>query len=94
MLSPKLFSLTARNILAPICTVLPAYLVAILIPNAFIAVLGFAGMILVVIAILLPIHLLSKARTPICRELKHQELISLTAIMGIVIILCEVLNML
>jgi tyrosine-specific transport protein len=94
MMSPRIFSLTARNILAPIATILPAFLVAILIPNAFITVLGFAGMILVVIAILLPIYLLGKAKEPICKELRNSEITGLIVITGIVIIVCELLNML
>ncbi|AXU07166.1 amino acid permease [Rickettsia japonica] len=32
------------------------------VPNAFIIILGFAGMILVIIAILLPVYLLYKAK--------------------------------
>ncbi|WP_081497552.1 MULTISPECIES: aromatic amino acid transport family protein [spotted fever group] len=38
----------------------PAYIVAVVVPNAFITILGFAGMILVIIAILLPVYLLYK----------------------------------
>lgn len=94
MMPTKLFNSKSKIIIAPILTVLPAYLVAMIIPNAFISVLGFAGMILVIIAILLPVYLLRKAKSPICKELKHQELISLTTIIGVVIILCEILNML
>ncbi|KJV62375.1 tryptophan/tyrosine permease family protein [Rickettsia amblyommatis str. Ac/Pa] len=47
---------------ASIVTILPAYIVAVVVPNAFITILGFAGMILVIIAILLPVYLLYKAK--------------------------------
>ncbi|WP_269208726.1 aromatic amino acid transport family protein [Rickettsia australis] len=38
-----------RNMTASIVTILPAYIVAVVVPNAFITILGFAGMILVII---------------------------------------------
>lgn len=43
-------------------SIMPALLLALIVPNAFITVLGFAGMILVCIAIHIPIYLLFKAR--------------------------------
>ncbi|AFC74992.1 tryptophan/tyrosine permease family protein [Rickettsia parkeri str. Tate's Hell] len=46
---------------ASIVTILPVYIVAV-VPNAFIIILGFAGMILVIIAILLPVYLLYKVK--------------------------------
>lgn len=84
-----------KSIVAVLLAILPAHLIAILVPNAFIAVLGFAGMILVVIAILMPIYLLYKAKTKILHytELKYHSLIIISAILGIVVILCEVYNM-
>ncbi len=94
MMSPKIFNLPARTILAPVITILPAYLMAILIPNAFIAILGFAGMILVIIAILIPVYLLGRAKEPICRELKNSEVTGLIVVTGVVIIVCELLNIL
>ena len=77
-------------------TILPAYIVAILIPNAFIAVLGFAGMILVIIAILLPIYLLNKVKknTKFYPELNSRLLIWISIIVGLIIILCQVRNIL
>jgi len=96
MLPSKIENLNSGKILSAIITILPAYGLAILIPNAFIAVLGFAGMILVVIAILLPIYLLYKAKIANFNypELKVKWLLKLSSIAGIVIILCEILNML
>jgi tyrosine-specific transport protein len=85
-----------HNILASIVTILPAYLVAVIIPNAFIKMLGFAGMILVIIAILLPIYLFYKAKIKklYYQELRLKLLIAITAIIGIIIILCEIFNIL
>ncbi len=94
IMPPQIFSITMRKTLAPIITILPAYLIAILIPNAFISVLGFAGMILVIIAILLPVYLLGRAKDPICKELNNSEVTGLVVIAGVVIIVCELLNML
>lgn len=97
MLETKIPNLMLRKIIAAIITILPAYIVAILVPNAFIAVLGFAGMILVIIAILLPIYLLLKAkiknqdyRYP---ELRVKPLVITSAIAGILIMGCEIANM-
>jgi tyrosine-specific transport protein len=83
-----------RNVLASIITILPAYLVAMLVPNAFINVLGFAGMILAIIAIILPIYLFYKAKiTKLNYEiLKSRWLIIATFIIGVVIILSEISN--
>ncbi len=47
--------------MSALVTVIPAYLVVSFIPGAFIKALGFAGMILVVIALLLPIYLLYRS---------------------------------
>lgn len=77
-------------------TILPAYLVALLVPNAFIKILGFAGMILVVIAIFLPFYLLWKSSQkqelffyPI---LKSKTLQFIALLFGISIVLCEIMN--
>lgn len=81
----------SKKILASIITVLPAYFAAIFIPNAFISVLGFAGMILSIIAILLPIYLLYKAKI---KELNYpiisnRYFIALVTAIAIIIIICE-----
>ena len=93
---PKAMNASLRHVLSPIITITPAHLVAILLPNAFIAALGFAGMILVVIAILLPIYLLSKIKGKAFHypELKYKWLLMLSAGVGLVIMLCEIANML
>ena len=89
-LSDKIHHKTTRCFLASLGTVLPAYMVAVIIPNAFTKVLGFAGAILVVIAILLPAYLFKKAHI---RELFLPELnkwlIAICSVVGIFIILSE-----
>lgn len=79
-----------RKILAALITVAPAYIVAAIVPNAFIRVLGFAGAILVIIAILLPIYLFFKAKIdrPYIHELKKWTLIT-CALAGIGIMITE-----
>lgn len=81
--------------LAAACTILPAYIIAVWIPNAFIAALGFAGMILAVIAILLPLYLFERLqpKSLFYAELKAKWLLVLLVIVGIGVIACEVLNM-
>ena len=83
----------SSNIISSLITVTPSYLMAILVPNAFIKILGFAGMILVVIAILLPIYLLKRIDNINlkCKELKDDLILALGAI-GIIIIVSEILN--
>lgn len=96
MLATKVPHNLLRRIICSIITIFPAYMVAVLVPNAFIAVLGFAGMILVVIAILLPIYLLYKAKVVRYHypELQIKSLIIISMLVGILIIVCEIINML
>lgn len=96
MLSKKVPNIRARSLLASVITILPAYLVVMYVPNAFIAVLGFAGMILALIAVLLPIYLFWQIKT---EKLYHPELNKklltlLSAGVAITVIVCEVFNML
>ena len=83
------------SVLSSITTILPAYLLAVLIPNAFIIALGFAGMILVIIAIIEPIYLLSrvKIKSYYYPELSYKPLIYSCVVIGIVIIGCEIINL-
>ena len=84
-----------NKVASVLITTIPAYILSLIIPNAFIKVLGFAGMILVIIAIIIPIYLLNKIdKKPICKELENENIISLLFITGIVIIICEFLNIL
>ena len=96
MLSNSISNTFIRNVISSVVTILPAYIVAVLVPNAFIAVLGFAGMILVVIAILQPIYLLCKSNNSkrfYYSELKNKYVISLLFLIGLGIIICEIFNM-
>lgn len=93
---PKELNHMLRHFLATIITLSPSYLLAKLIPNAFISVLGFAGMILVIIAILLPIYLITKIEKQNFHypEIKQNWLLIASAIVGISIMLCELMNIL
>lgn len=84
-----------NNLISAILTAAPAYIVAVIIPNAFISVLGFAGMILTVIAILLPIYLLYKAKISNFSypELKYNWMSKISVLVGIVIMFSEIFNM-
>jgi tyrosine-specific transport protein len=95
MMSQTVPNVSLRNILASLITVLPAYLVVMFVPNAFIAVLGFAGMILTVIAVLLPVYLLLQLHTDALYypELKRKLLIGLSVVVAVGVIACEVYNM-
>lgn len=96
MLSKKVPNTAVRHGLASIISILPAYLVVMYVPNAFIAVLGFAGMILAVIAILLPIYLFwqIKAVRLYYSELNEKYLLQLSVLVAITVIACEIFNML
>jgi len=91
-----------NKLLSSAITVVPAYLAVVLIPKTFINVLGFAGMILVVIAIFLPAFLLMKVKKfsmpnikhLYYRELKSNSLILLAVILGAIVVCCEVYNLL
>lgn len=95
MLSKKIDNAKACGTLASVITVLPAYLVVMYVPNAFITVLGFAGMILAVMAILLPIYLFwqIKAKTFNYSELNRKFLVRLSIVVAIAVIFCEIFNM-
>lgn len=83
-----------RKGVAALITLLPPFLVVIYVPNAFIAALGFAGMILAIIAVLLPIYLLSginwkKLHYP---ELNSTSLLVFSTLVGLIVVGCELLN--
>lgn len=84
-----------RKCVASFITVFPPYVAVSLIPNAFIAVLGFAGMILAFIAILLPIYLFVQLRPKQLhyQALKNDFLIALSVTAGIIVIACELQNL-
>lgn len=85
-----------RNILASVVTIGPAYLAVLYIPNAFITVLGFAGMILAIIAIILPTYLFWKIKILNFHytELRINGLVQFSLFVAIAVIVCEIYNML
>jgi tyrosine-specific transport protein len=96
MLDRAIFDPKMRKAAAAIATTLPAYLTVIFVPNAFITVLGFAGMILAIIAVLLPAYLLWKLKPKklFFDELKTDWLTYLSIIFAIGVILSEFYSML
>ena len=95
MLRSNIQNKRLRTIAASLLTILPPYLTAVFVSNAFIAVLGFAGMILVVIAILLPSYLLYKLQADKYHypELKNKWLMLIFAVSGVGIMCLEISNM-
>lgn len=95
-LRPLIVSNNLRNLSASLLTVLPAYIIARVVPSAFTSVLGFAGIILAIIAILLPTYLLYKVGVskPYYRELKRKYLLVICVGLGALVILCESMNIL
>lgn len=91
----KIFNNRLLNLIAATLSILPSYLVAVWVPNAFIIILGFAGMILAIIAVILPIYLLKKIRPkqwhyPVLKN-NYWLYLSLTA--GLLVIGAEIMNM-
>lgn len=84
-----------KKILSALLTVIPAYLIACLVPNAFIKVLGFAGMILAVIAIILPSYLLFKSnfKNLHYKELGNKTFLLMCLLLGFLIIFSEIYNL-
>lgn len=82
-----------RRIFSSLATIGPAYLAVIAIPNAFVAVLGFAGMINAVIAIVLPTYLFWKMKHASLHypELNNRGLIWFSLLAGIGVMVAEVL---
>ena len=83
------------HVLMVACAILPAAFVALIVPNAFIHALSFAGMILAVIAIILPVYLHWKSKEmgrfyDITHNISLQVLIVMIAI---IIIICEINNL-
>lgn len=97
MLHKKILAKSNRtSVFSVFLTVFPAYLVVIYVPNAFIAVLGFAGMVLAVIAVVLPIYLFKKlqAQQLYYPELKKKWLMRLSLGVATIVIASEIFNVL
>lgn len=94
MIENKIPNRYARKILGVLGSLIPAYFIAIIVPNAFIKVLGFAGMILAVIAILMPVYLLYKANIKDMhyKILSYNSLNVLSVLVAITIIFCKLSN--
>lgn len=77
-----------HNILSSLITIVPPYMVSVFIPNAFIKILNYAGIILVIIAILLPIYLYFKAKIdkPYIKILNKYSLI-LCSMVGVLMVI-------
>ena len=84
-----------RNFLGSALAIIPSLIIALLVPNAFITILGFAGMILTIIAIMLPAYLFRnlKASDIHYKILNNKSVICICASFGALIILCELSTM-
>lgn len=86
-----------RKMIAALITVIPPFSSALLTPGAFIKALGFAGMILVVIAIILPTYLIYKSdqeKTLSSYALTNSHCIRLLCLaFAIGLVGCELFNM-
>jgi len=93
-LLPK--KLLLRNQAAALTALFPAYVAVLFIPNAFLSVLGFAGMILAVIAILLPVYLFKQLKSHDYHygELYNKPLLITSFVAGLIVIISELYNML
>lgn len=87
-----------RRISAALATIIPPFIISLLTPGAFIKALGFAGMILVIIAIILPTYLIYKSDNKVHNmssyPLTSNHLIRIIClIFAIGLIGCELFNM-
>ncbi|MDR2766543.1 MAG: hypothetical protein LBB63_03745 [Holosporaceae bacterium] len=82
-----------RRVLASLLAVMPSVFVAIVVPEAFIKTLGFAGMILAVLAIFLPSFLLLKIAKPLKIEiLSRRSIVCATVAVGVLLVVCEMVS--
>jgi tyrosine-specific transport protein len=83
-----------RKIASALIVIVPSYLVAIIVPNAFIRVFKFAGAILAIIAILLPIYLLRNAKFQNLHysELGNKWLLIFSIAFGVGVMAIEILG--
>lgn len=79
-----------RHLVSSSLMIVPPSIIAIVVPNAFIRVLSFAGIILAIIAIILPAFLFTRMRKTIsrCDNLK----IFAICVVGVVIIILGILD--
>lgn len=85
-----------REILVVLLTITPPFIIAILIPNAFIKALGFAGMIMAVQAIFLPVYLLIKSNQQTDKYffdfLKKPLILAFVTLFGFIVLISEINN--
>lgn len=85
-----------RELAITLLTILPPFIVAIIIPNAFIKALGFAGMIMSVQAIFLPVFLLLKSNSKIkdyhYKFLRNPIILMFVLLFGTLVIISEISN--
>jgi tyrosine-specific transport protein len=90
------YSKNTGRVIGVLLTIVPPYIVAIVIPGAFIQALSFAGMILVAIAIFIPLYLLHATRpliqTPFYDIVEKKWARITTAGIGLAIVVCEIVN--
>ena len=88
-------SILLHHVGSSFAAIAPAYVIAMMVPNAFISVLGFAGMILAIIAILLPVYLLGRLKETTLHysELKSKLLVRTLLLVGFAAIGFELFNM-
>lgn len=89
-LTIKIANIKLRSICSVILMLVPATIIAIIIPNAFIKVLSFAGIILAMIALILPAFLLTRmlSKLPLIDVFK----VTIMWIVGIIIIMFGILD--
>jgi tyrosine-specific transport protein len=94
-IAPKVNHPFLQAIGSVLITIVPPFVVVLLIPEAFIKALSFAGLILVVMAIFLPLYLLSKRKSgtfyyPI---LRYKSLQYIALLVGGLIVASEIWQM-
>ena len=83
-----------HHVMSAALVMVPSYVIAMMVPNAFISVLSFAGMILAIIAILLPLYLLRRVKHALhYKELANKWILGSLLLVGIAAIGCEVFNL-
>lgn len=86
-----------RNLTGALATISPPFIIALWVPGAFIKALGFAGMILAVIAIILPTYLIYKSdaknQTATYSLIKNHYIRLICLAFAIGLIGCELFNM-
>lgn len=97
ILIKKIKNPTTHSFATVFITFIPSLLAVLFIQNAFIKALSFAGMISAILAVLLPIYLLKKAKAKTSMYyypiLKYKSLQFVALSIGIVIVMCEILNL-